>query len=138
MIIIFEIGKLAVIYKIELFYNYEKYIFIGSTFDLSKEQKNIIKDLENQKHSNELLQIIFNKISENSKKNNEPLGVSIQFNTLQGLRPEYYPNNVLPFVMEQLKRSFISTIYDDLKAQGKEYLLVNTYDKYKINRELVI
>ena len=59
------------------------------------------------------------------KSKPEILGLHLRFETLQGLRPSYYPKNVLPLLMEQLEKSFINTIYQEYKSKGKEHLLLN-------------
>lgn len=124
-----KLGKLAIVYKMTLYYNFERYIYIGSTMDLQKEKEELIEKLNKNKHSNEFLQIAFNKVKDISEKSNEPLGTNIQFETLQSLRPEYYPNNVLPMVLKELEKNFINRAYEDYKAKNKEYLLINEVQK---------
>ncbi len=124
-----KLGKLAIVYKMTLYYNFERYIYIGSTMDLQKEKEELIEKLNKNKHSNEFLQIAFNKVKDISEKSNEPLGTNIQFKTLQSLRPEYYPNNVLPMVLKELEKNFINRAYEDYKAKNKEYLLINEVQK---------
>lgn len=123
------IDKLAIIYKLTIDLDFKKYIFIGHTFDLLKTQKDILEKLKTGKHENINLQ---NKFNELMKSKPEILGLYLRFETLQGLRPCYYPNNVLPLVMEQLEKSFINTIYDDYKVRGKEYLILNDIENIKI------
>lgn len=124
-----KLGKLAIVYKMTLYYNFERYIYIGSTMDLQKEKEELIEKLNKNKHSNEFLQIAFNKVKDISNKCNEHLGVNIQFETLQSLRPEYYPNNVLPMVLKELEKNFINRAYEEYKAKNKEYLLINEVQK---------
>ncbi len=127
-----KLGKLAIVYKMTLYYNFERYVYIGSTMDLQKEKEELIEKLNKNKHRNEFLQIAFNKVKDISEKCNEPLGTNIQFETLQSLRPEYYPNNVLPMVLKELEKNFINRAYEDYKAKGKEYLLINEVQKMSI------
>ena len=82
----------------------------------------MIHELQNGKHKCKRLQEKFNELM---KSNPDILGLHIRFETLQGLRPAYYPKNVLPLLMEQLEKSFINTIYQEYKSKGKEYLLLN-------------
>lgn len=117
------ISKLAVIFKITINIKLEKYIFIGHTFDLIKTQEDILYRLKNGKHENNRLQNKFNELMETDPKH---LVLDFKFETLQALRPDYYPNNILPLVMEQLETSFIETIREDLKIKSKENLLLNT------------
>lgn len=123
------ISKLAIVYKISIFINFEKYIFIGHTFNLQKEQDKILHKLRNNMHENIKLQNKFNELIEDDPQH---LGLNFTYETLQALRPDYYPNNVLPLVMEQLEKSFINTIYDDYKVRGKEYLILNDIENIKI------
>lgn len=123
------IDKLAIIYKLTIDLDFKKYIFIGHTFDFLKTQKEMIEKLKDGKHENVKLQGKFDDLMEQKPK---ILGLHMRFETLQSLRPCYYPNNVLPLVMEQLEKSFINTIYDDYKVRGKEYLILNDIENIKI------
>lgn len=116
------INKLAIVYQLSIEINREKYIFIGHTFDLMKTQKEILEKLKNGKHENINLQNKFNELMEIDPLR---LGLYFRFETLQALRPDYYPCNVLPLVMEQLEQSFINTIREDYKNKNKEDLLLN-------------
>lgn len=119
------IDKLAIVYEIQIDIDFKTYIFIGHTFDLLKTQKEILEKLKIGKHENINLQ---NKFNELMKSKPEILGLYLRFETLQSLRPCYYPNNVLPLVMEQLEKSFINTIYQEYKVKNKEYLILNDVD----------
>ena len=119
------IDKLAIIYQISIDINNQKYIFIGHTFDLLKTQDEILHKLRNGKHENINLQNKFNELIETDPK---PLGLYFRYETLQALRPSYYPKNVLPMLMELLEQSYIKTIYEDYKTKGKEYLILNSID----------
>lgn len=116
------ISKLAIIYKILIDIDFQTYIFIGHTFDLMKTQSEILHKLENNKHENVKLQTKFNELINLDPQH---LGLHFRYETLQALRPDYYPNNVLPMVMKQLETSYISTIKDDYKSKGKDYLILN-------------
>ena len=116
------IDKLAIVYKLSIDIDFKTYIFIGHTFDLLKTKEQVIHELQNGKHKCKRLQEKFNELM---KSNPDILGLHIRFQTLQGLRPAYYPKNVLPLLMEQLEKSFINTIYQEYKSKGKEYLLLN-------------
>ena len=116
------ISKMAIVYEIQIDLDFKTYIFIGHTFDLQKTKEEVLHKLRNNKHECEKLQSMFNSLM---KQNPEILGLHLRFNTLQGLRPDYYPKNVLPLLMEQLEKSFINTIYEDYKNKGKEYLILN-------------
>lgn len=116
------INKLAIIYKILIDIDFKTYVFVGHTFDLMKTQDEILHKLRNKKHENTNLQNKFNELMETEP---QQLGLNLRYETLQALRPDYYPSNVLPIVMEQLEISFVGTIRDDLKCRGKEYLLLN-------------
>lgn len=116
------IDKLAIVYKISIKIDFKTYIFIGHTFDLLKTQEEVIHKLRNKKHECKRLQEKFNELMENEP---ELLGLYLKFETLQGLRPAYYPKNVLPMLMELLEKSFINTIYEDYKIKGKEHLILN-------------
>ena len=116
------ISKLAIVYQLSIDIDFKTYVFIGHTFDLLKTQDQVIYELQNKKHGCKRLQEKFNKLM---KSNPEILGLHIRFETLQGLRPDYYPKNVLPMLMEQLEKSYIKTIYEDYKSRGKEYLILN-------------
>lgn len=114
---------LAIIYKLEIESQRKKYIFIGHTFNLEETQKDIIYKLKNNEHENIRLQKLHNSVM--SEADPQHLGLYLKFETLQALRQSYYPSNVLPLVMEQLEKSFIETIREDLKMKNKEYLLLN-------------
>ena len=116
------IDKLAIIYKISIDINNQKYIFIGHTFDLLKTKEENLHKLRAGKHENINLQ---NKFNELIKTDPKILGLYFTYDTLQALRPAYYPKNVLPMLMEQLEKSYIKTIYEDYKTRGKEYLILN-------------
>lgn len=123
------ISKLAIVYQLSIDIDFNKYIFIGHTFDLQQTQKDILHKLRNNKHENIKLQNKFNELLETDPQH---LGLHLRFETLQGLRPCYYPNNVLPLIMEQLEKSFINTIYDDYKSRGKEYLILNDIENIEV------
>ena len=106
------IDKLAIVYEIQIDIDFKTYIFIGHTFDLLKTKVHECKKLQD-------------KFNELMKSKPEILGLHLRFETLQGLRPSYYPKNVLPLLMEQLEKSFINTIYQEYKSKGKEHLLLN-------------
>ena len=116
------IPKLAIVYEIQIDIDFNTYIFIGHTFDLLKTKEEVIHKLKNNIHECKKLQDKFNELMINKP---EILGLHLRFETLQGLRPRYYPKNVLPLLMEQLEKSFINTIYQEYKSKGKEYLLLN-------------
>lgn len=116
------IDKLAIVYEIQIDIDFKTYIFIGHTFDLLKTKEEVIYKLKNNIHECKKLQDKFNELMETKP---EILGLHLRFETLQGLRPAYYPKNVLPLLMEQLEKSFINTIYQEFKSKGKEYLLLN-------------
>ena len=116
------IDKLAIVYEIQIDIDFKTYIFIGYTFDLLKEQEDVLHKLRNNIHECKRLQDKFNILMEQEP---EILGLYLRFKTLQGLRPCYYPSNVLPMLMKQLEKSFINTIYEDYKSRGKEYLILN-------------
>ena len=116
------IDKLAIVYKISIDINNQKYIFIGHTFDLLKTKEENLHKLRIGKHENVNLQ---NKFNELIKTDPKILGLYFTYDTLQALRPAYYPSNVLPMLMEQLEKSYIKTIYEDYKIRGKEYLILN-------------
>lgn len=116
------ISKMAIVYEIKIDIDFKTYIFIGHTFDLPKTKNEVLHKLRNNEHECKKLQRIFNKLMELDP---DVLGLHLSFNTLQGLRPDYYPKNVLPLLMEQLEKSFINTIYEDYKSKGKEYLILN-------------
>lgn len=122
------IDKLAIVYEIQIDIDFKTYVFIGHTFDLLKEQEEVLHKLRNNKHECKKLQDKFNELI-----NQEPkiLGLHFRFKTLQGLRPAYYPDNVLPLLMEQLEKSFINTVYEDYKIRGKEYLILNDIENIK-------
>lgn len=115
--------KLAIVYKLEIEFQRKKYIFIGHTFNFEETQKDIIYKLKNNEHENIRLQKLYNSVM--SEADPQHLGLYFRFETLQALRQSYYPNNVLPLVMEQLEKSFIETIREDLKMKNKEDLLLN-------------
>lgn len=119
------IDKLAIVYEIQIYIDFKTYIFIGHTFDLEKTKKEVLYKLKNNEHECKKLQDKFNELM---KSKPEILGLHLRFETLQGLRPCYYPNNVLPLVMEQLEKSFINTIYQEYKEKNKEYLILNDVD----------
>ena len=116
------IDKLAIVYEIQIDIDFKTYIFIGHTFDLLKTKEEVIYKLKNNIHECKKLQDKFNELMETKP---EILGLHLRFETLQGLRPAYYPKNVLPLLMEQLEKSFINTIYQEYKSKGKENLLLN-------------
>lgn len=116
------ISKLAIVYEIQIDIDFKTYIFIGHTFDLEKTKNEVLHKLRKNEHECKSLQGMFNKLIELDP---DVLGLHLRFNTLQGLRPDYYPKNVLPLLMEQLEKSFINTIYEDYKSKGKEYLILN-------------
>lgn len=118
----FQIGKMAIIYKLSIEVNREKYIIIGHTFDLLETQDRILNDLKEGSYDNIKFQEKYNELI---KQDIDILGLYITFETLQALRPAYYPSNVLPMLMEQLEKSYIKTIYEDYKIRGKEYLILN-------------
>lgn len=119
------IDKLAIVYEIQIYIDFKTYIFIGHTFDLEKTKEEVLYKLKNNEHECKKLQDKFNELM---KSKPEILGLYLRFETLQGLRPCYYPNNVLPLVMEQLEKSFINTIYQEYKEKNKEYLILNDVD----------
>lgn len=116
------IPKLAIVYEIQIDIDFNTYIFIGHTFDLLKTKEEVIHKLKNNIHECKKLQDKFNELMATKP---EILGLHLRFETLQGLRPNYYPKNVLPLLMEQLEKSFINTIYQEYKSKGKENLLLN-------------
>lgn len=120
------IDKMAIVYEIQIDIDYKTYIYIGHTFDLLKEQDDVLNKLKNNIHESKKLQEKFNLLMESEP---EILGLDFRFKTLQGIRPCYYPKNVLPLLMEQLEKSFIKTIYDDYKSRGKEYLILNDIEE---------
>ena len=86
------IDKLAIVYEIQIDIDFKTYIFIGYTFDLLKEQEDVLHKLRNNIHECKRLQDKFNILMEQEP---EILGLYLRFKTLQGLRPCYYPKNVL-------------------------------------------
>ncbi|MGL5752119.1 MAG: hypothetical protein ACRCXT_16420 [Paraclostridium sp.] len=116
------IKKLAIVYKFTIHIKCKEYIFIGHTFDLEKTKSDLLLELKNKEHKNKKLQKKFDEV-----EFFDPLlaGLYFNFKTLQALRPDYYPRNVLPMVMEQLEKSFIEEIRTDYKSKGKEYLILN-------------
>ncbi|MGM9534070.1 MAG: hypothetical protein ACI3VR_02410 [Intestinibacter sp.] len=116
------ISKLAIVYEIQIDIDFKTYVFIGRTFDLLKTKDEVLHKLRNNIHECKNLQDTFNRLM---KQEPEILGLHLRFNSLQGLRPDYYPKNVLPLLMEQLEKSFISTTYQEYKRKGKEYLILN-------------
>lgn len=116
------ISKLAIIYEIQISIDFKTYIFIGHTFDLLKTKEEVLHKLKNNTHECKKLQDKFNELM---KQEPEILGLHLRFETLQALRPCYYPKNVLPLLMEQLEKSFINTTYQEYKSKGKEHLLLN-------------
>lgn len=117
------INKLAIIYKICINTNYKTYVFVGHTFNLEKTQIDILNKLKNNEHENIKLQKLYNSVMREADP--QHLGLYFRFETLQALRAEYYPTNILSLVMEQLEKSFIETIRADLKMKNKEDLLLN-------------
>ena len=83
------IDKLAIVYKLSIDIDFKTYIFIGHTFDLLKTKEQVIHELQNGKHKCKRLQEKFNELM---KSNPDILGLHIRFETLQGLRPAYYPS----------------------------------------------
>lgn len=118
----FMISKLAIVYQLSIDIDFNTYVFIGHTFDLLKTQEEEIQKLRNNKHENKKLQEKFNQLIEKKPK---LLGLHLRFKTLQALRPDYYPSNVLPMLMKELEKSFINTIREDYKDRGKEHLILN-------------
>lgn len=116
------LDKLAIIYKICININYKTYVFVGHTFDLPRTQEEILTKLKKNNHENIKLQSKFNEVIQLDP---QLLGLYFKFETLQALRTEYYPSNILPIVMEQLEKSFIETIREDLKLKNKLDLLLN-------------
>lgn len=116
------IDKLAIIYEIQINIDFKTYVFIGHTFDLLKTQEQVIHKLRNGEHECRRLQDKFDELMQHKP---EILGLYLRFETLQALRPCYYPKNVLPLLMEQLEKSFINSTYQEYKSKGKEYLLLN-------------
>lgn len=116
------ISKLAIVFELSLYINFERYIFIGHTFDLQKTQDEILNKLMNNEHENTKLQ---NKFNELLATDPQHLGVNFRYKTLQALRPYYYPSNVLPMVMKQLETAFVTSVKQDYSTRGKEYLILN-------------
>lgn len=117
------IGNLAIVYHLKIEIDREKYIFVGHTFNFQETQKDILDKLKNNKHENIRLQKVYNLLIQ--QVDPQHLGLYFKFETLQALRQEYYPENVLPLVMEQLEKSFINTIREDYILKNKEYLILN-------------
>lgn len=122
------IAKMAIVYEIQIDIDFKTYVFIGHTFDLLKTQEEVLHKLRNNIHECKKLQDKFNILMEQEP---EILGLHLRFKTLQGLRPCYYPSNVLPMLMKELEKSFINTVYEDYKSKGKEYLILNDIENIK-------
>lgn len=116
------INNLAIIYKICIDIDFKTYMFIGHTFDLEKTKKEILTKLKNNRHENNNLQ---NKFNEAIRESRNLIGLFVKFETIQSLRTEYYPTNILPHVMNSLEKDFINKLRSDLKITNKEELLLN-------------
>lgn len=114
-----KVSNLAIIYKIILKYKNEKYIYIGSTLDLNSTREEIFRSLDKGNHSNYRLQKVYDLIKDIGEVE------YIKIDVLQALRKCYYQNNILPIVLEQLEKSFVTTIKEDYKNKNKEYLVLN-------------
>ncbi|MFR3071860.1 MAG: hypothetical protein ACLTK8_03400 [Paeniclostridium sp.] len=116
------ISNLAIVYQLSIEVDKQKYIFIDYTFDLIKTKQDIIDKLKENRYENINLQ---NKFNELISMDPLLLELHFKFETLQALRPDYYPENVLPLLMEQITKSFVKTIKEDYKNKNKEDLLLN-------------
>lgn len=111
------INKLAIIYKICINIDFKNYVYIGHTFDYEKTKKDILCKLQNNRFHNDKLQNKFNEAT----KDTDLIGLAIQFKTLQSLRTELYPTNILPIVMNELEKDFINKSKNN--NSNKEILL---------------
>lgn len=117
------IRKKAIIYKLSLELNGDRYFIIEKTLDLEQTKKDTYRDLSSGIYENKHIQNLYNEIINNINK--DYIYHYIEFETLESFRPDYYQDWLIPKILEFVQSKFIEDIRAELKTKGKEYLMLN-------------
>lgn len=117
------ISKKAIVYKLTLELNRDKYFIIGKTLDLQQTKEDTYKSLEAGSYDNKHVQNLYNEIIKNIGK--DPIMLYVEFEVLQSFNPDYYQKWLIPKLLEFVQSKYIEEAKMELKKQGKEYLLLN-------------
>lgn len=117
------ISKKAIVYKLSLELNRDKYFVIEKTLDLQQTKEDTYKSLADGTYNNKHIQNLYNEIIKSISK--DPIGLYVQFEVLESFRPDYYQSWLIPKLLDFVQAKFIEESKMELKSKGKEYLLLN-------------
>ena len=117
------ISKKAIVYKLSIEVKLEKYFIIGSTLDLEQTKKDTYKALSDGTYDNKHIQNLYDEIINNINK--DYIYHYVAFEVLESFRPDYYQSWLIPKMLEFVEAKFIEDAKVELKAIGKEHLILN-------------
>lgn len=117
------ISKKAIVYKLSLELNREKYFVIGKTLDFQETKENTYRALAEGTYDNKHIQNLYNEIIKSIDK--DCIYLYIEFEVLQSFRPDFYQDWLIPKMLEFVQAKYIEESKIELKKKGKEYLLLN-------------
>ena len=117
------IRKKAIVYKLSIEFNLEKYFIIANTMDLEQTKKDTYADLAAGTYANKNMQNLYNSIINNINK--DYIYHYVSFEVLESFRPDYYQAWLIPKMLEFVEAKFIEDAKAELKKYGKEHLILN-------------
>lgn len=117
------ISKKAIVYKLSLELNREKYFVIGKTLDFQETKENTYRALAEGTYDNKHIQNLYNEIMKSIDK--DCIYLYVEFEVLQSFNPDYFQSWLIPKMLQFVESKFIEDTRAELRKQGKEYLLLN-------------
>ena len=117
------ISKKAIVYKLSIELKLEKYFIIANTLDLEQTKKDTYEALAAGTYKNQYIQNLYNEVINNINK--DYIYHYISFEVLESFRPDFYKDWLIPKILEFVESKFIEEAKAELKAIGKEHLLLN-------------
>ena len=117
------IRKKAIVYKLSIEFNLEKYFIIANTMDLEQTKKDTYEALAAGTYKNQYIQNLYNEVINNINK--DYIYHYVAFEVLESFRPDYYQAWLIPKMLEFVEANFIEDAKAELKKYGKEHLILN-------------
>ena len=117
------IRKKAIVYKLSIEFNLEKYFIIANTMDLEQTKKDTYADLAAGTYANKHIQNLYDEII--NKINKDYIYHYISFEVLESFKPDYFKAWLIPKMLDFVQNKFIEDAKVELRAVGKEHLLLN-------------
>ena len=117
------ISKKAIVYKLSVEVRLEKYFIIGKTLDLEQTKKDTYSSLAAGTYANKHIQNLYDEII--NKINKDYIYHYVSFEVLESFKPDYFKAWLIPKMLDFIQNKFIEDAKDELKAIGKEHLILN-------------